>query len=122
MYGGFGFAPYRISDPVASATANAASASARDAKTEVGILKAEVDRLLMITEALWTILQEEHGYNDDKLVNRINEIDLRDGHLDGRVAKQGGPAKCPNCQKSLSKRHHRCLYCGTVVTPGTFDR
>ncbi len=103
-------------------TANAASASARDAKTEVGILKAEVDRLLMITEALWTILQEEHGYDDDILVNRINEIDLRDGHLDGRVAKQGGPAKCQNCQKSLSKRHHKCLYCGTDVTPETFDR
>ena len=44
------------------ATANAARAEAREAKTETDLMRADIERLIMITEALWTLLKKEHGY------------------------------------------------------------
>jgi hypothetical protein len=120
MSTGFGFTPYCVNDPGARAAANSANQSASEAKSEVGELRAEIDRLLMVTEALWTILKEEHNLDENKLGDYIREIDLRDGRLDGRVAKTSGPAECPSCQRKLSRRHYKCIYCGAEVTPDTF--
>ncbi|PCJ62161.1 MAG: hypothetical protein COA79_05590 [Planctomycetota bacterium] len=105
-----------------SSSGLSARADAREAKTEVGQLKAETERLLIITEALWKILKEEHGYNDEKLLQHIQDIDLKDGKLDGRVAKQGGPKPCPECQRPISSRHFNCLYCGAELTKEPFER
>ena len=68
--------------------------AAREARTEVELLRMDVERLLIISEALWRMLREKGGYTDEDLVNRMAEIDLRDGALDGKVAK-GPPAQCP---------------------------
>ena len=75
----------------------------------------------MITEALWTILKEKHGYGDDELVRRIEEIDFRDDKLDGRVAPSP-PKPCPKCNQPLAKRRLSCIYCGTVTTRDPFER
>jgi hypothetical protein len=44
-----------------------------------------VDKLTLTNYALWEIVAKEHGYDDDKLVAKVAEIDLRDGRLDGRL-------------------------------------
>jgi len=97
------------------------SAGVRRALTEVEEVQHEIERLLMITEALWTIMKEEHGYSDDELIERIALIDMRDGKLDGRV-KKSGVLHCPNCGRTISKRHPKCLYCGTPVGVNPFER
>lgn len=108
-------------DPVASAAANEAARDARKAATENAILELEVERLLMITEALWTILKEEHGYDDAKLQECVQRIDLRDGKLDGRVGSTEAKL-CPTCNRTLNKKRPRCIYCGQVVQPDLFER
>ncbi len=60
----------------------------------------DVEKLLMITEALWTIIKEQLGYEDEELIRRIEEIDMRDGKLDGKVKGSVNPL-CPECQRVL---------------------
>ena len=81
----------------------------------------ELERLLMITEALWTILKEQHGYDDAKLQQIVTDIDLRDGKLDGRVAATA-PATCPSCHRTLNKKRPRCIYCGEPAPLDLFER
>ncbi|MDP6355257.1 MAG: hypothetical protein QF473_09165 [Planctomycetota bacterium] len=108
-------------DRTARAHAQSASSDARNAKTEVQFLESEIERLLMITEALWSVLKEQHDYDDDELVRRVADIDLRDGRLDGRVAKSE-PINCRNCGKKLGKRRATCFYCGSAVASNLFER
>ena len=75
----------------------------------------------MITEALWMLLKAEHGYTDKVLADLIKEIDLRDGNLDGRVAKSLARA-CPSCGKPISKKHPFCMHCGKAVQIEPFAR
>lgn len=108
MYGGIMFTPNPA--PVASNTAG--QSTANEARTEVRMLRADVEKLLMITEALWEIVKREHGYTDEDLIQLVERIDLKDGRLDGKVSA-GGPKECPNCHRPVSPRHAMCLYCAT---------
>ncbi|MGQ9589348.1 MAG: hypothetical protein ACUVYA_03525 [Planctomycetota bacterium] len=67
------------------------------------------------------ILKEEHGYTDEDLLDRMEEIDLRDGLLDGRVAP-GPPGTCSGCNRKVSRLRRYCLFCGTPLSRGPFER
>ena len=97
------------------------SGTAAAAKSEVELLKMDVERLLMITEALWTILKDEFGYEDTELTELIKQIDQQDGHLDGRVAPSE-PRLCPHCNRTMERKRPICLYCGKAVNPEPFAR
>ncbi len=123
MNTGFGFTPACSTyDAAAHLAANSARSAARRAATDVAIMQGEIERLLMITEALWGMLKEQNAFDDDELVRRITEIDLRDGKLDGRVSKKEEPRRCPTCNRVLSKKRPLCIYCGTAVRTAPFGR
>lgn len=105
----------------AQSTASEAKAEAQRARTEQELLRADVERLLMITEALWAFVKKEHGYSDEDLQDVIAQIDLRDGGLDGRVA-QDPPQNCPQCGRVLAKKRPFCIYCGSAVQLDPFAR
>jgi hypothetical protein len=88
---------------------------------EVAELQNEVERLLLITEALWRILKEKHGLDENELVKQITLIDLEDGKLDGRKAPTP-PQPCPKCQRILGKHRPRCLFCGEPIAADPFQR
>jgi len=115
------YSMFSRTDPIAMETAQSARTDARRADRRAEALELDVERLLMISEALWTMLKEKHGYTDEALEKRIMEIDLRDGKLDGRVA-DSPPGKCPKCGRPLMKRRPRCLYCGEMVGTEAFAR
>jgi hypothetical protein len=94
---------------------------ARGARTEVEWLRMDVERLLIISEALWTMVKESQGYADEELANRMAQIDMKDGVLDGKVAKEP-PATCPHCKRTLYKHRPWCLYCGGQVLQAPFAR
>jgi hypothetical protein len=99
-----------------------ASRIATDVRHQTEYVKSDVEKLFMITEALWTILKEQHGYTEDDLIARVEAIDLRDGVLDGKVAKSAVKPDCPECGRKLMGKRPVCLYCGTEVILDPFQR
>ncbi len=110
---------YQMVSTQAQDEASAAAREARGAQESVQSLRRDVDRLLLITEALWTLLKQQHGFTDDNLTKVVNEIDLEDGVLDGKPAK-APPRPCPTCGKMVAAHHTLCIYCGTVVPETLF--
>lgn len=108
-------------DTAAQEAAARAQAQAEHAREEAEWIRADIERLLMITEALWQIVREQHGLTDDELFRRVVEIDLRDGRVDGRVAPQP-PPPCPHCGRPLPKRRPVCIFCGKPVKTDVFQR
>jgi hypothetical protein len=117
----FGAAAAQMQASIAQSDAQLASRVAADVRTQATFLQADVEKLLMITEAMWNILKEKHGYEDEDLLRMVQDIDLRDGQLDGKVAKQASPP-CSNCGRILMGKHPVCLYCGTVAVRDVFER
>ncbi|MBU1243772.1 hypothetical protein KKD52_08985 [Myxococcota bacterium] len=105
----------------AQTSASNASSTANSALSKMEMMQADLERLLMITEAMWLIIKENNLVSDDELVAKIREVDLRDGRLDGRVAKQNNP-ECPGCKRTVIGKHPVCLYCGAVVDRDPFAR
>ncbi len=97
--------------------------SAQGSRNAEKILKLEqdVERLLMITQALWEILKEQLEVGEDELFQRVAEIDLRDGQLDGKVAKAEAPM-CPHCGRKMIGLKPVCLWCGKPAMRDLFDR
>ncbi len=90
---------------------------AEAAKSEADLLQHDVDRLLMISEALWNFLQKQHGYSDDDLVKAVGAIDLRNSG-----AARDAQEKCPSCGRMVSAHRRLCLYCGNAVPESLFER
>ena len=105
----------------AQSTAQEAQRKATSAEENIDLLKSDIERLLMITEALWMFLKTAHGYKDEDLTKLITQIDLRDGKLDGRVAASP-PRACPYCGQTLYKKRPFCMYCGKPVSLDPFRR
>ncbi len=79
-----------------------------------------VDKLALICRAMWELLRERTNLNEEDLLKKVREIDLLDGALDGKV--KNPPKKCSKCSRTMSKRHARCIYCGTEALLDTaFD-
>lgn len=95
-----------------------AKGAAREARTQQVEVEARLDRTLLAFEAMWTLLRDKLDLTDQELVQRINELDLSDGKLDGKVRKS--PVSCPSCGRTLSRRFPKCMYCGQAVAHDPF--
>lgn len=73
-------------------------------------LEDRFEKLLMVCQAQWALLQQATHLTEEELLEKIREIDLSDGLLDGRV--RVGITQCTKCDRTLGTRHARCLYCG----------
>jgi hypothetical protein len=93
-----------------------ARADASEAKSEADLLKHDVDRLMMISEALWAFLKKERGYSDDDLAKAVGAIDLRHSGAD-----KDAQEKCPTCGRMVSAHRRLCLYCGSPVPQSLFE-
>ena len=95
------------------------SRQARESKNEIEDLHARLDRLHLATSAMWELLCERTGLDEDDLLAKIQEVDLRDGRLDGRVDEgvNAPPAQCPACSRVNNSRRTTCLYCGIELPP-----
>lgn len=98
--------------------ASSARSAARKAQTKTLELEARCDKALLVCEALWTILRDKLGVSEEELVNRVNEIDLSDGKLDGKVRKPA--VKCGKCGRNVAQRFAKCIYCGRAMEKDVF--
>ncbi len=101
-----------------AAEATEARGAARDAKRGVAELGAQLERTSLACEAMWTILRDKLGVTDVELIERINEIDLSDGKLDGKVRKSA--VACPSCGRTIARRFPKCIYCGQAIVHDPF--
>ena len=101
--------------------AASAENTAQQAKTTVEIFKHDIDRLLLITEAMWTLMKQQHGYNDDMLVQLIQQIEKQKTNANGVTIKDA-PVVCPSCQRNNTATRSFCMYCGTALPSNPFAR
>ncbi len=102
----------RYTDPLIPSPAEKALPS-----SDVQNLQAQVDRLTLINIAMWTLLRDKLGVNDEDLRQRVEAVDLSDGRLDGKI--RGTVRKCSACNRTVSTKHARCLYCGHASEEGS---
>lgn len=79
--------------------------------TEISLLRDQVDHLSLVSQAMCELM-ENMGFTKEMILAKIQEIDLRDGRLDGKLTKNH---TCSNCNRSLAPRHIKCMYCGESV-------
>jgi len=105
----------------AQESAGQAARKATDFQERVRFLEERVDRVVLLNMALWSLLRERARLSDQDLMARMEQIDLQDGVADGKVTRTG-PTTCPQCSRTFSPRHRRCLYCGHEAAAQTpFD-
>ncbi|MFC3912857.1 hypothetical protein ACFOSS_05175 [Pseudaeromonas sharmana] len=90
----------------------------RNSEGHLGVLEEKIDSLYIMTLAALELLHEQ-GVTKMQIMNKIEEIDLRDGKVDGKLAQ---PTQCPDCGHRISKRRSNCFYCGARINGLSFNR
>lgn len=99
-----------------STNASEANIKSRRNSSDIAILEEKIDALSLACHAMWEILQKKHGVTITELESMIEELDLRDGQLDGKLDLDA--KNCPDCGHKLNKRHKNCFYCGAEIPGG----
>ena len=92
--------------------------STRNNESQLEALELKIDSLYIMTLAALELLNEQ-GITKTQIMNKIEEIDLRDGKADGKLSQ---PTVCPDCGHKISKRRSNCFYCGARVNGFGFNR
>jgi hypothetical protein len=82
----------------------------KDLRRTVQALEEQVERLTLVAVATTELLRDRLGVPDDAIEEKVREIDLRDGRLDGKIG--GTLQHCPGCNRVNGPRRATCLYCG----------
>jgi hypothetical protein len=96
--------------------AQRANEKAVDATSTTLDLRKRVDGLALANQALFEILQLRLGISEEEVLQRMAEIDGRDGVRDGKMAACVVP--CRSCGRKVSTARQRCMYCGSPVADG----
>lgn len=76
--------------------------------SDIDVLTSKFERLNLYVQALGELL-EDLGVNKEAIEKKIEEIDLRDGKLDGTFTEV---SVCSSCNRKTSKLRPYCMYCG----------
>ena len=79
-------------------------------------LEGKVESLALSCQSLWELLRDNSNLTEQQLEAKMEEIDIRDGRLDGKLSK--AIETCPKCGRKTSRRRSNCLYCGESVQGG----
>jgi len=101
-----------------SGDAARAESKAHSVERQLRRLQANLAKSLLINEALWEIIRDRHNLTEQDLHEKLYEIDMRDGVLDGQNQRKA--VKCPNCSRTVSPRHPACIYCGQIIDNSVF--
>ena len=103
-------APNATAGNMAISQAARSQTKANEAQRVVSVLEERIDKLLLVNMAVWELLKERTSLAEEDLMNKVHEIDIRDGVVDGKITE--GIKKCRKCDRTMSQKHRRCLYCG----------
>ena len=123
MLATFAMAGYLASSAATESATRAASSAAhkvQNLKSQVRLIEANLAKALMINEALWEFIKEHHKLTDEQLNEKLYQIDMRDGQLDGKNQRTTA-IECPKCHRTVSARHASCFYCGQIIDDSVFS-
>ena len=92
-------------------------ATRRDAELSVELrgLRKKVGQLQLVSRALCELVSEHTNIEIDAIIERIEEIDLRDGTANGKLVRP--VVECPRCRRPVKTEQSKCLYCGAELVP-----
>jgi len=90
--------------------ARAAMSKAREAEEVTSDVDRRLDKLILISMAVWSLLSEKMHLTEEDLMERVKTIDLMDGKADGKLKRE--LAQCSKCGRVMNPRHMKCIYCG----------
>ena len=88
----------------------------RNAEWQTQELKRKDESLTITCQALWELLSERLDLREDLILQKMQEIDLRDGKMDGKISST--LTSCPSCARTNKADRKQCLYCGSVLPTG----
>jgi hypothetical protein len=97
----------------AQSTADQASAKAEAVHERLSSQERRIERLALHCQAMWEMLRERAQFTDEEFVNKVLEVDLRDGRTDGRMSAR--ISDCPNCKQKTNSRRATCVICGVEL-------
>jgi hypothetical protein len=80
----------------------------------LALAQERVDKLVLLTHAMWTLLSEKSGMSEADLIKRVTDLDAQDGSVDGRITRP--PVRCSKCGAMVCRKFNRCLFCGQAHT------
>ncbi len=90
-------------------------------RDDVEALEDRIERLLLLTDALWDLASERLGLTDAQLSARIVELDQASGAVDGR--RHRPLRRCGACDAAVPHGRPACAFCGADAPgAGPFDR
>lgn len=101
----------RISE--AQSGAEVARSTSERLRRDVDQMRRRMDAMALACQAMWEILRDQVGVSEDALMQKMQEIDLRDGTADGRMTPQR--LTCPGCSKLNNTTRSECVYCGAKL-------
>ncbi|HEX2339351.1 MAG TPA: hypothetical protein VHI98_02635 [Vicinamibacterales bacterium] len=91
-----------------------AMAARMGALRELALAQERLDKLVLLTHAMWTLLSEKTGISQVDLIKRVTDLDGQDGTIDGRITRP--PVRCSKCGATVCRKFNRCLFCGQTDT------
>lgn len=87
------------------------SSNVRQQKNKSYDLVDQINKMVLINQAFWELVRDNTGLTEEDLINKIQEIDLRDGTEDGKITPTTNT--CSECDRINSSKRFKCIYCGT---------
>ena len=113
QYQSSGLAQVQSQANLATVRANRAHDTSEILRGTVEDLKRKADALTITCQALWEIVRTQSGLSDDAILKKMEEIDARDGRVDGKISAR--VQECPKCRRNSNVNRRNCLYCGTAM-------
>jgi rRNA maturation endonuclease Nob1 len=99
-------------------SADTADFKASVAQANIEQLETQVQTLSLACQAMWELLGKSYGVSEIDLLNKMTEIDLRDGVMDGKLSLKAA-TKCHDCGKEIKKVRSNCYWCGAKLMSST---
>lgn len=97
--------------------ANEAKNSADAVRWELNLIRRKTEAISLASQAMWELITERTNLTDADIKAKMQEIDLRDGSLDGKVP--GSLEVCSSCGQKTNTVRKTCLYCGAALSGGS---
>lgn len=85
-------------------------------RRQVVVLDQQMNKVMLAVEALVELLSEREILHRDDVLQRMEDIDLRDGKADGKITR--AIVECADCKRPIGPTSKCCLYCGSERPSG----